>query len=122
MSEAAVTGSDVEQGCPALKLGSGKVADETPDSYVAHSSDDSRHMPGENDAYVHVRVTQMEWPDGYVMVYLPDGTALVVPSRDLIRLAPAGGGRPLAEPASDAEMRQAQEAAGAHVTADRATP
>ena len=51
-------------------------------------------LPAGNDAYVRVRLTERAGPTGSATVYLLDGTALMVPGRDLIRLAPAGSQLP----------------------------
>jgi hypothetical protein len=56
-------------------------------TYFASFPDGSPTDPTENDAYVHVRVSKPVRPTGSVTVYLPNGTALLVPSRDLVRLA-----------------------------------
>lgn len=58
-------------------------------TYIPHFLDGSPHTPKRNDAYVHVRVADRFAPTGPVTVYLSDGTALVVPGRDVVRLAPA---------------------------------
>ena len=44
------------------------------------------------DAYILVHVTQAPRPDGSVLVYLPNGTAVVVNSSYLLRLDPAAAG------------------------------
>ena len=41
----------------------------------------SSSFPGEVDAFIRVRVTQAPRPDGSMLVYLPNGTAVVVDSR-----------------------------------------
>jgi hypothetical protein len=58
-------------------------------TFVPRFLDGSLHIPQREDAYVHVRLTAPAGPAEAVTVYLPDGTALVVPGRDLLRLAPA---------------------------------
>jgi hypothetical protein len=58
-------------------------------TYFAYFPDGSPPTPTESDAYVHVRVTEPVQASGSVTVYLPNGTALLVPCRDLVRLAPA---------------------------------
>ncbi|HEY7135902.1 MAG TPA: hypothetical protein VIB48_12635 [Acidimicrobiia bacterium] len=58
-------------------------------TYVPHFLDGSLHTPTGNDAYVHVRVNDPVTHAGPVTVYLSDGTALMVPVRDVVRLAPA---------------------------------
>jgi hypothetical protein len=58
-------------------------------TFVPRFLDGSLHTPQRDDAYVHVRLTKPARPLGAVTVYLPDGTALVVSGRDLLRLAPA---------------------------------
>ena len=42
--------------------------------------------PTDSDAYLRVRVPDGPRPDGYVLVYLPNGTGLVVASSQLLRL------------------------------------
>ncbi len=51
--------------------------------------DGTEHIPERDDAYVRVRLTEPAGPaTAPVTVYLTDGTALVVCTRDLVRLAP----------------------------------
>ena len=40
------------------------------------------------DAYIRVRVPNGAGPDGSALVYLPDGTALVVDAHQLVHLDP----------------------------------
>jgi len=40
------------------------------------------------DAYIPVRVVEPPRSDGSILVYLPDGTAFVVNSRQLLHLEP----------------------------------
>ncbi len=40
----------------------------------------------DSDAYIRVRVPGGPRPDGSILVYLPDGTGLVVNSNQLLRL------------------------------------
>ena len=40
------------------------------------------------DAYIRVRVPNGPGPDGSTLVYLPDGTALVVGTQQLLHLDP----------------------------------
>lgn len=47
----------------------------------------------DSGAYIHVRVPNGPRPDGYVLVYLPNGTGLVVNSNQLLHLD-AGPNRP----------------------------
>ena len=42
-------------------------------------------LPGNFDAVIPVRVPEGPRSDGYVSVYLPDGTAFEVSERDLLR-------------------------------------
>jgi hypothetical protein len=58
--------------------------------FIPYFLDGSPHTPNQSDAYIHVRVTGQPQPNGSSTVYLPDGTALVVPVRDLLRLVPTG--------------------------------
>jgi hypothetical protein len=44
--------------------------------------------PAESDAYIPVRVPDPARADGSQLVYLPDGTGLVVDSRSLVRPQP----------------------------------
>ena len=44
-------------------------------------------VPVDLDAYILVRVTQAPRPDGSMLVYLPNGTAVVVNSRYLLCLS-----------------------------------
>jgi len=46
------------------------------------------------EAFIRVRVTECVGPTGYVAVYLPSGTQLVVRGRDLLRVDIEGGLRP----------------------------
>jgi hypothetical protein len=57
-------------------------------AYFATSADGTPHVPTGNDAYVHVRLTEAIPPNGWMVTYLSDGSALVVPSRDLVILRP----------------------------------
>jgi hypothetical protein len=65
------------------------MGDDAVVAYHPQFLDGSPHTPTSSDAYVHVRVADHPRPTGAVTVYLPDGTSLVVPEHDLIRLAPA---------------------------------
>jgi hypothetical protein len=65
------------------------VSYEARETYIPQFLDGSLHTPTGNDAYVRVRLTARAGPTGMATVYLPDGTALMVPGPDLIRLAPA---------------------------------
>jgi hypothetical protein len=58
-------------------------------TFVPRFLDGSPHIPQRDNAYVHVRLTRPVRPTEMVTAYLPDGTALVVSGRDLLRLAPA---------------------------------
>jgi hypothetical protein len=49
-------------------------------------------VPVDFDAYILVRVTQAPRPDGSLLVYLPNGTAVVVNSSYLLCLDPAAVG------------------------------
>lgn len=60
-------------------------------AFVPRFLDGSPHVPARDDAYVHVRLYEPAPPAGVVTVYLPDGTALMVSGRDLVRLAPVDG-------------------------------
>jgi hypothetical protein len=62
-------------------------------TFVPRFLDGTRHTPQRNDAYVHVRLAEPARAGGEVTAYLPDGTALVVRERDLLRLAPADDAR-----------------------------
>jgi hypothetical protein len=57
--------------------------------FVLQFLDGTVYVPERDDAYVRVRLTEPARPTGAVTVYLPDGTALVVPGRDLVKVAPA---------------------------------
>jgi hypothetical protein len=57
-------------------------------TFVPRFLDGSPHVPQHDDAYVHVRLTEPAGPTEAVTVFLPDGTALTVPGRDLLQLAP----------------------------------
>ena len=48
--------------------------------------------PTKGDAYIRVRVTDGPDRDGSVLVYLPDGTALVVNGHLLLYLDPGSNG------------------------------
>lgn len=49
--------------------------------------DGTPHFPSCDDAYVRVRLVDPARPASTVTVYLPNGTALVVPRRDLVTVA-----------------------------------
>jgi hypothetical protein len=69
--------------------GAPEMCGEQTATYVACFPDGSLPIPTAYDAYVHVRVTKPVRPTGSVTVYLPNGTALLVPARFLVRLARA---------------------------------
>lgn len=46
----------------------------------------ARRDPADSDAYLRVRVPSGPRPDGSILVYLPDGTGLVVDSTQLLHL------------------------------------
>jgi hypothetical protein len=62
-------------------------------TFIPRFLDGSPHIPARDDAYVHVRLAEPARPGGVVTAYLPDGTALLVRERDLLRLAPADDAR-----------------------------
>jgi hypothetical protein len=64
------------------------VAADPAAAYFVTSADGTPHVPTGNDAYVHVRLTEAIPPDGWMVGYLTDGSALVVPSRDLVLIRP----------------------------------
>ena len=66
-------------------------------TYLAVSATGAPHVPTGNDAYVHVRVTEPIQPNGWMVTYLADGSALTVPGGALVLLEPAG--------CADAEVR-----------------
>jgi hypothetical protein len=49
-------------------------------------------IPAKFDAYIPVRVAAGPQSDGYLNVYLPDGTAFVVKASHLLRLDPDQNG------------------------------
>ena len=51
--------------------------------------DGTLHVPERDEAYVRVRLAETAQSAGAVTVYLLDGTALVVPARDLVLATPA---------------------------------
>jgi hypothetical protein len=51
--------------------------------------DGTTHVPNRDEAYVRVRLTEPVRGTGAVTVYLPSGTALVVPGCDLVTVAPS---------------------------------
>ena len=57
--------------------------------FIPYFLDGPPHAPTESDAYVHVRLTGQPSQNGALTVYLPDGTAIIVRVRDLVRLVPA---------------------------------
>jgi hypothetical protein len=58
--------------------------------FALQNLDGTAHVPGRDEAYVRVRMTEPPGPTSTPMtVYLANGTALVVCARDLVRLAPA---------------------------------
>ena len=65
------------------------MSSEARETYIPQFLDGSLHTPTGTDAYVRVRLTGRAGPTGVATVYLLDGTALMVPGPDLIRLAPA---------------------------------
>lgn len=62
-------------------------------TFVPQFLDGSLHTPQRDDVYVHVRLPEPAPATEAVTVYLPNGTALVVSGRDLLRLAPADDAR-----------------------------
>ena len=66
------------------------MSHEARETYIPQFLDGSLHTPTGTDAYPRVRVTGRTGPTGMATVYLLDGTALMVPGPDLIRLSPAG--------------------------------
>jgi hypothetical protein len=46
----------------------------------------SHRDPADSSAYIRVRVPDGPRPDGYILVYLPNGTGLVVNSSQLLHL------------------------------------
>jgi hypothetical protein len=59
-------------------------------TFIPYFLDGSPHTPSKSDAYIHVRLTGQPQRYGSVTAYLPNGTAMVVDVRDLVRLVPAG--------------------------------
>ena len=55
-------------------------------TFIPYLESESPSIPANYDAYIPVRVPEGPRPDGYLNVYLPDGTGLVVNSRHLLRL------------------------------------
>ena len=45
--------------------------------------------PTDSNVYIHVRITDEPRPDGYMLVYLPNGTALEVNANQLLHLTQA---------------------------------
>jgi hypothetical protein len=56
--------------------------------FVPRLLDGSLHLPQVGDAYVRVRLAENVPSMPTVTVYLVDGTALVVSTRDVVRLEP----------------------------------
>jgi hypothetical protein len=56
---------------------------------VLQCLDGTVHVPEHDEAYIRVRLTEAAPPADPVTVYLPDGTALVVRGRDLVKAASA---------------------------------
>ena len=61
-------------------------------TFTSYIDGESPPVPAKFDAYIPVRVPVAPRPDGYVEVYLPDGTGFAVNSRHLLRLAPEQSG------------------------------
>jgi hypothetical protein len=57
-----------------------------PAAFVPYVHGEPAGVPADSDAYLPVRVPEGPRPDGYLLVYLPDGTGLVVNGRHLVRL------------------------------------
>jgi hypothetical protein len=60
---------------------------------VLQCLDGTLHVPERDEAYIRVRLTEPAHAAGTVTVYLPDGTALVVRGRDLVKAASANPAR-----------------------------
>lgn len=56
---------------------------------VLQHLDGTVHVPARDEAFVRVRLPEPARDAGVLTVYLPDGTALVVPGRDLVKVASA---------------------------------
>ena len=63
-------------------------------TFTPYPESESPSIPTNADAYIPVRVTEAPRSDGSMLVYLRDGTALVVNSRHLLRLDPDQSGGP----------------------------
>jgi hypothetical protein len=58
-------------------------------AYFVSFANGAPHVPKERDAYVHVRLTEPIPPKRWMVAYLDDGSAIVVPGDDLVFLTPA---------------------------------
>lgn len=64
-----------------------------PARFKPYSESGAPSDPPESDAYIPVRVPDGPGRDGRLLVYLPDGTGVVVNSRQLLRLDSDTGGQ-----------------------------
>jgi nucleotide-binding universal stress UspA family protein len=55
-------------------------------TFTPYLEDTARRVPGDGKAYIRVRLADGPRRDGYIVVYLPDGTALAVRAAHLLRL------------------------------------
>ena len=60
-----------------------------PAAFVPRFLDGTPHAPLRGDAYVHVRLADVEQPSTAMTVYLPNGTALVVSRCHVVTLSPS---------------------------------
>jgi hypothetical protein len=63
-----------------------RIGKETTVALVPYFESGSPPVDGGHDALLPVRVTKEPEPNGYLVVYLPSGTALHVRSQDLLRV------------------------------------
>jgi len=71
-----------------------------PATFTPYFEAQAHRDPAGSGAYIHVRVPDGPRPDGSIVVYLSNGTALVVNSNQLLHLDAGSGwpGEPLGRP------------------------
>jgi hypothetical protein len=62
-----------------------------PTAFMPRFLDGTPHVPQRDDAYVQVRLADVGQADAAMTVYLPNGTAIVVSKRYVVRLSRSNG-------------------------------